>query len=848
GDPYTGNVSVSWGARLDTVKAFTDYPYAPYDGPDGDFYMPYYDGNAYDHANEIFRTGSKLEHNFSLSGGSQDITYFLSFSSMDHTGVIKGPNNYYNRKTARIKGTYHVNQKLSITGNMSYALDDGAFVQQGSNVSGLLLGAFRTPPNFNNEEYLTPEGWHRSYRNPNPTSEAGTRLYDNPFWTIYKVRNLTEVSRTIGNLQVNWEVLPGVNVNYTLGADFAEDLRRTFMPPGNSTWPTGYIDRFVNNRMQIDHNLSVNAPFSLGPGISGTLSFGQVLNRRVNNDFGTEGHNVGTSLNQQLPNTTVYTPYEYEWAIHTASSFGNVSLDLMDQLYLNAGLNREGSTTFGKEEDAQIWALFPRGSATWVFTKMLPLPGINYGKLRLAWGRAGNQPSVYSTLSGYTNNLIIDGWVTGLNPNYAGYSGLYSHFQKAAVDIKPEISTEIEFGIDLALFNSRLGLEATYYNSETQDAIFGIPLPPSTGYAQQVKNGAVISNKGLELVLSGRLLDTKDLKWDARFLYASNKSRVLELPDAEHVGLGGFVSCTGESFAPDTLADGSVKYHPVGTLYGADFVRFGRGTVISDPDGNQVNIDEAFPGWKEDDLFIGWDGFPLQDGALHIIGDPNPDWTGSFSTDLSIGKFITVSALVDIKMGGDVWNGTKGALYFFGTHGDQVERAASWWDYDNNTGYRNTGYFWEVDANGKPVGPTIDFTDPMFYNRYDLGGEAGKPWGPGAPNGVIPDTLLVPAGEVWWASNLGSGFTGPGSQFVEDGSYIKLREVAVAFHLPNALYSGLGIRNVSLRLSARNIYTWTKYTGIDPETNISGADNLRGLDYFNNPQTLSTIATLMVDF
>ncbi|UCD36849.1 MAG: SusC/RagA family TonB-linked outer membrane protein, partial [Fidelibacterota bacterium] len=794
------NTSFSWGPMLDTIPG----------------------AQVYDHNEDIFKTGTRLEQSLSLSGGNERLTYYLSAGLSDHDGIIIGQNNYYNRRSARVKSTYHLTEKIAITGNLYYANSAGSYVQKGSNISGLLLGALRTPPDFDNSEYLTPEGWHRSYRNPNPTREAGARGYDNPFWTANAVKNRTEVDRVTGNFIVSYEILPRVTVNYTLGTDFSKDLRRAFEPPGTSNNdPNGYIDRFVQTRLQTDHNLSINAPFSLGPGISGTIAMGQIMNRRVRDDFGTSGYVTATSTYLQLPNTADYVPYEYEWSIHTGSTFGNVSMDLMEQLYLTVGLNREGATTFGRG-DAQ-WKNFPRASGTWVFTKMADLPVIDYGKLRFAWGQAGSQPTAYTTVSGYTGNLIIDGWVTGNNPTSLGYGGFYTGNTMAAADIEPELTTETEFGLDLALFNNRLGLEATYYQSLTTGAIFQLTIAPSTGYGFQVQNAAEIENKGLELALNARLIDSPALKWDARFLFATNNNVVNDLAGVDNYYMfPGFTSQSNYSYAPDTMLAGTddevIWKYPVGVLRGFTWVRFGFGEVI---DG--VDIDEAYPGWELGDLYIPADGYPIESNTLRVTGDPSPDWTGAIATELTIANNLTLSALVDIKMGGDVSNGTKGALYYFGTHKD--------------TEGRDTEY--------------VDFTDEMFYNRWitkQNDGKIGKPWGPGVD--VDTDTLLtqIPAGDNWYLDGPGSSFTGPSASFVEDGSYIKLREVALAYRLPPALYSDFGIEGLTLRLSARNIYTWTKYTGIDPETNLTGANRIRGIDYFNNPQTLQTTATLVVDF
>jgi hypothetical protein len=163
-----------------------------------------------------------------------------------------------------------------------------------------------------------------------------------------------------------------------------------------------------------------------------------------------------------------------------------------------------------------------------------------------------------------------------------------------------------------------------------------------------------------------------------------------------------------------------------------------------------------------------------------------------------------VSGLLDIKRGGEIWNGTKGALVNFGTHASTTIR-----------------------------GQTRTFGKDYFK---------GPVAGPGAGTPVVID-------EASWFTDLGSGFGPIGTQFVEPGGYVKLREIAVAYTMDQPwIRRTLGLSSIDLRLSARNLHTWTDYTGIDPETNLSGAlSAIQGIDYFNNPQTRSYVVTIGIN-
>jgi len=184
-----------------------------------------------------------------------------------------------------------------------------------------------------------------------------------------------------------------------------------------------------------------------------------------------------------------------------------------------------------------------------------------------------------------------------------------------------------------------------------------------------------------------------------------------------------------------------------------------------------------------------------------VIADPDPHWLGSVRTSFRVRKF-QFSALIDHKAGGDVWNGTRGALYNFGTHKDTDIR-----------------------------GGTFTFGKDYPYL-------SGPVVGPGAGTPVVIDQD--------WFQGLGSGFGPVSSQFMEDGTYTKLREVSVGYTLDGKWVSNfIGLSSIDLRLAGRNLATWTKYKGIDPETNLTGGVfQTQGIDYFNNPQTRSFVVTI----
>jgi TonB-linked SusC/RagA family outer membrane protein len=757
----------------------------------------------YDHFDELFDSGFDSDLTASASGGSDRTTFYLSVGRLDQNGIITGPNNTYDRSTARLKATHRLRDRLSIGGNMAYTDARGAFIQKGSNLSGLLLGSMRTPPNYDNTAYLDSLGQHRSWRFPNPAfaSVARSRIYDNPFFVANKVPNKSELSRVIGDVNVNYDPMDWLAVRYSFGGDYYTDWRLEALPLGSGSYGAGRVIRADLINYSLNHNLTATATKTFSDNLGGTLTLGQNLNSRRYRQTYVQGFGLIAPEPYAIQNTTTWEPSEYRSLVHTESYFGQGTLDLFQQLYLTAAVRNDGFSTFG-ESERRHW--FPKVSGAWVFTNAIGNRDqrglLSFGKLRLAYGETGKEPGVYTTIP---TTLTVGGsfgggWGDYLNAAQKGLGALYTGRSLGNTDIKPERTKEVEGGIDLGLFDQRADIGLTFYNSKSTDVILFAPRAPSTGFLGALENAAEISNKGVEATLNVRPITRDNFSWDFGINYAKNRNEVLDLKGAE------FVDKSAGTFSGSY---GSVtKGSEVGVIRGEDFVRCGRGLSV-----NGIEIDKTANhclGAPAGAMYIGDDGYPVYDETDRVIANPNPRWTGSFRTAMTFARKWTVSALVDHKHGGDIWNGTKGAIYYFGTHKDTEVR-----DVDRIFG-----------TNFMPGNPT----------------GTGVVAGPGAGTAVDIGVLS------WYAGNIGSGFTGPSAQFIEDGTYTKLREVSVAYTMDAPfLRRILGFNSVDLRLAGRNLATWTDYTGIDPETNLGGAEVfVQGIDYFNNPQTRTWVLSI----
>ncbi len=765
----------------------------------------------YDHATELYETGLVSDQFLTWSGGNESTDYYLSIGRLDNDGTIVGPQ-AYERTTVRLRAGHSFRDDLRITGNIAYTDGAGDFVQQGSNISGIQLGGLRTPPEFNNLPYLDPgNGFHRSYRLKNPTSASGGRGYDNPFWIANEITNTTQVSRTFGNVGAQYTPFEWLEVNYTLGADYSADERLTVFPKSSSDFPNGRLIRADLVNLQIDHNLVATATRSLNENIDATLSVGQSLNHREYRRYQVNGQTIilGTD---QLDFAVDKVPNEYTETVRTDGYFAQATIDLYEQLYLTGAARLDGSNTFGQGDKR---FLYPKMSLAWDFTRYVESTPLSFAKARFAFGIAGKQPPVFSNVSSFVTGTITDGWLqpNGLETIYAGFDGVVSDATLGNEDIEPERTREWEAGLDVAFLDDRLSFGVTYYNALTTDAILGVNVAPSTGFFSAFKNAGEFSNSGWELSATANVVETDLIGWDINGQWAKNTSCTRELAGSEEFSLTGFTGATNSVVAPRTdrpddftscefTKNGVKQYgYPIGVHYTDDFIRFGNGSLSDEG----YDIDNDFTGWSNGDVFLGDDGYPQYDPQSRVTGDANPDWTASIRNNVRIGDNLRISALLDIKSGGDTWNGTRGALYFFGTHAD-------------TEAYHGAG---QTRTFGDDCGD--DWCG--HYSKFSYAG-------PGVGTAVPIDLR-------WFRGN-GSSFSGPASQTIEDSGFMKLRDVSIAYTLRNQDWlSRIGFSTLDIQLVGRNLATWTDYTGIDPESNLDGQTLGRGIDYFNNPQTRS---------
>ena len=812
-DPSTGN-SGSWGPRMTDLEYQTGQANVPstidvrssaFDS-DGNYLfdkngylVPKGSGNGrpaivFDNVNPFFQTAMGYKNNISIDGGTELATYRFSASALKAEGVI--PKEDYNRKTFNLSSTLNPSDKLSITTSLNYIRSENTRIQQGSNTSGLLLGMLRTPVSFDNTNGLGPEaavndpssyifasGRQRNYR--------GGGGYDNPYWIINNALRFENANRTFGSFQLTYNENEWFNIGLNVGADFTSDIRKQNFEIGSRTSSTGRIDKDEFTSFLTDAIFTISG----GSDITDQLSVNYLVGANASTYERTYLYGQAKNLVFQgfldLSNGTTQSAGEDFSAYNQFGMVAQVEASYADTFYLTASARQDYDSRLGvptrefKSSDYQF--LYPSLSASVIFSEIIGNNDLlSFGKFRASWAQVGAPPpGPYYTSSSYETSSIGDGWGDNISFPIAGVTG-FEIDNILGAELKPELSEEIEVGVDLRFLQNKVGLDLAYWQRKSTDAILNASLPPSTGYISAWLNAGQMTSKGIEATLNLNLLDTDDYGWNSQINYTTNESIVDELaPGLERLFLAGF----------STAGTYLVAGNQYGAIFGGAYLRAGNGG----PTDDKLNIPEGEVVINDDPASREY-GYQAVDPSQRAIGDPNPDFILGWNNSFRI-KDVKLGFLLDWREGGDLWNGTAWALSFFGRSqltADTREEAA-------------TPISGVLKSNGQP------------------------------------NTIPVVRDQSYWTSSLG-GFGAVGEQFVQDGGWLRLREVSLSYKLPLDLLGVNFINSADISVLGRNLWYQSDYDGIDPETSLTGTGNGQGFDYFNMPSTKSIIFKLNLNF
>ncbi len=770
--PHTGE-GFSWGPAIADLE---------FDGSDYEYdqngrLVPAGTGNgiparAYD-AYDYFKTGHTYELNASISGGSDFMRYFVSAGRLSSEGT--SPNATFERNSFRVKVDADLSEKFEASMAANYVNSGGNRLQRGSNIQGVMLGLLRNTPTFDigngkvgqdaaddPDTYILPDGRQRSYR-------AG--IYDNPYWVSNKNPFTDDVNRVIGYASLAYNINDWMKLMYKLGIDHYTDRRNGAFDinPGRSV---GEVNQsfIYNTDLNQDLLLTMSNNLSSSIGISATVG-GNIWNTSYYNQNAT-----GTTLSApnfyHISNAADIIAGEVISKKRLMGVFGTVDLSYNDYLFVNLTGRNDWSSSL--PEDNRTFASYS-GSLGFAFTEALNMQGneiLPYGKIRASWGVVGNDAPIYATANYFGQAFSGgDGFITGVTFPAYGTNAFERNTGLGNDQIVPEKTTTWEVGGEFKFLRGRLGLDVTYFSSRSEDQIISVDLPSSTGFTSVIQNAGEITNKGWEIVLDATPISSSTgFNWDISANFTAIENTVEELAEGvDNIGLAGFTS-TQSVVIPG---------QPYGVIWGDGFQRTEDGTLIIDNNG-----------------------WPLASPDKQILGDPNPDFTLGIRNTFSY-KGLSLSGLLDIRQGGDMWCGTCGVMGYFG----MTEQSA------------------------------LERNDVVVFDGVTQDGEVNN----------TPVALADPAAGInsYYRVRYGFGYS---EMEIFDTSWIRLRELTLSYALPKSLMDRTFFQGIQISLTGRNLWLSTDYPGIDPETNLTGSGNGFGLDYFNQPNTKSYAATVQFTF
>ncbi|MEM9886872.1 MAG: SusC/RagA family TonB-linked outer membrane protein [Bacteroidota bacterium] len=819
--PETGFLA-SWGPNRDTL--FWDGADYQYDRngrivgqSDPNAQTPF---SPYDNFEDAYQRGIRWNNNLAMTGGNEMASYRLSIGHSTEEGIV--PKNTFERFNVGISGSADfLDGKLKATTSINYVKTNGRRIQQGSNTSGYNLGLFRTPISFDNSNgfdnpedevasYTFADGSQRNYR--------GGGGYDNPFWIVNNNPYFDEVNRMYGNIRLAYDFNQWAVLSTTLGTDFYSDVRRQEFEIGSRTIPAGQVIRDVYDFINYDLYLNLNGSGNLLDDFSLSYNLGANLYGYNEENFYTQGDGLNFSGFRELNNTASKLDVNTLDRQRTASLFGSLDFGYKNFLYLTlTGRNDWISTLIDPSIEfnaGDIDVFYPSASLSFVFSELINSSVLNFGKLRASVAQVGGgAPAAYLTSTtfivpaqpGFIYSLN-DGWTNGIGFPFNGQSGFTYFPRQGSQTLVPSRTTDIEFGLDLRFLNNRIGLDLTYYTRQSKDQILNVPVSRMTGFQRATLNSGELSTEGVEVVLNLSPVQTQDFSWDIGINFSAWETVIESLAEGvQNQYLDGFTGSGIYNFAPDPITGEKFEY---GQFFGGAFQRVNDANNTFNPD-NPYNPDGALV--IDDDPTSANFGYPLVDPTTRILGNPNPDFLLGINNTIRY-KDLTLSFLFDIKEGGDMWNGTQGALTFFGMSELTEDRDATL--PDGSPDYDNATFVFEG------------------VNASD-----------GSPN-----TVAAPLDENWYLGN-GGGFGSVAEHFVQDASFYRLRLATLSYTFNNNLLQNSPFSDLRLNFTGRNLLLWTPYEGIDPETSLVGSSsNGQGIDYFQMPNTRSYAVGLNVSF
>ncbi len=776
--PENGQLD-NWGGPLDGSIKIPNWWTLPEDGsiPGSVWDCPITEAIPYvaepiDNVRNFFNTGVNYSNSVAMTSSSEKNSMRLSLGSIKTSGIV--PNNEITKNSVNFNGSTQVNKVLSFDGGVNYIRTEGdqrplTGYSDSNPMYNLLSMSRNTPLDFVKYQYETTKV---NIRYPG--------VNYNPYYMVNEIKNNDIKNRVVGLVSSTLQFNDWLSLLGRVGVDFYSLWRENKWPEDPNSKNADSRLGQLTQQLEKVRDMTADLLLTANKNISENISLNGVLGASLHSyrrdymswdarEFKAEGVYDVSNFKDVRPGSGLY-----EKEMQSVFFMGQIAYK--NYLFVDVTGRNDWSSALGTNNQSFF---YPSVSSSFVFTDAFGINDdiLSFGKIRASWAQVGNDSEPYLTRAGYSlYNTGFDGLP------YASKNGMIP-----LLDLKNELTESLEFGVDLRFLKNRIGLDLTYYNSNTSNQILNLTVSDASGYNSKIINAGEIKNSGIEATLRLAPVDRSGFRWNIDFNYAKNTSEVVIL-DGQIQTYRLISNADHPSFSEIHAQVGA----PYGNIIGYAYQRA--------PDGQKI-VNEA--------------GMYLRESEVSVLGNITPDWIGGLNNTFTY-KRIALNILIDFVQGGDIASSTKYEMTRKGTGAWTLE------------GRRPQPRYLEGDI----IPPGSSVGDPMPYTGIldgvvEIKDEAGN------VTGYEKNTLAV-QGQNYWANRAWDGIS---EEFIEDGSYISLREVMLSymFQFNKSPITGLTITAFGRNLAY--LQNEMDYLGLSPESAPNTSGGASGIEALGVPST-----------
>lgn len=691
--PYDNATLWSWGPALASNPTFPGTPGSGTtlsdlngDGVQEDvsgLRIPSYKDNY----KRFWNNGSTSRHNLSLTGGTDNTTYYANISALKQTGIV--PSVGYDRYSFLINSSTKLNDRITVSTKINYINTGGKRLRQngidpqtGVRAPNGILASFPFWNNFwdvNSYPYKDANGdkvWF-----PNGTTH--------PQWIVNEEGENWRVNRLIGNIKFDVKVNDWMKISWNAGIDTYSDFRTAARPIGSAESPNvmGDINEFRLTSRDLTSDFIVSGNVKLNSKLDLSYLVGNNVYRWSQNGLNSSGTTFVLRDFLDISNTVTQNVTRRDDGKMLVGVYGDVTLGYNHMLYLGITGRNDWSSTLPKNNNNFF---YPSVSLGFIASEVIKADWLSFLKLRTSFASGANDAPTQSL-----NNIYLKS-----DPNVFGMPRFSQSTLLRNPKLRPEKTSEAEVGFESSFLNNLFGLDFSYYSRLSEDQIIQVPVSTATGYMNKLDNLGSVSNKGVEITLSiNNPTKVKDFVWNTYFNFYRNRGRVEKIADGRDLVILG----SGTENWAQALVVAKVG-EQLGALYDYPYRRYG--------------VTEGDPNYFSAPIVVDASGQPLRNNKRVIMGNVNPDWILGISSNLAY-KGIKFGFTLERRQGGDVVNGYGAQLVYSGLAKITDQRY-----YGAGDQYANATRNWGgVFADGSPNTLAAPLTPAFWQNTYRRVGE-----------------------------------------------------------------------------------------------------------------------------